>query len=116
VIDPQLPSADFEREFGEPLRRVLDLDTWHPGSDLPALYERLDAEIQGALFQERRVADALRAQVFPVIRDRSRPGAPPLAGVWPIPSSTLRRCIGGRCSLARWRRATARCSCTTPLP
>jgi len=89
--DPQLPAADFEREFGEPLRRVLDLDTWHPGSDLPALYERLDAEIQSALSQESRVANALRTEVFPVIRDRSRPGAPPLAGVWPIPLTDLEK-------------------------
>ncbi len=65
--DPQLPAADFEREFGEPLRRVLDLDTWHPGSDLPALYERLDAEIQSALSQESRVANALRTEVFPAL-------------------------------------------------
>jgi hypothetical protein len=75
------PSAEFEHEFGEPLGRVLDLATWSRGSDLPALYDRLDAEITSALAQEDRVQGALRARAFPIIGDRGRRGAPPLAGV-----------------------------------
>ncbi len=85
------PSAEFEREFGEPLRRVLDLATWSPGSDLAALYERLDAEITSALAQEDRVKQALRAEVFPIIGDRSRPGAPPLAGHHQLPVETVEK-------------------------
>lgn len=73
-------SAEFERGFGEPLGSVLDLRTWSSGADLPALYERLDAEITGALAQEDRVKRGLRAEVFPQLRNRARPGAPPLAG------------------------------------
>jgi hypothetical protein len=84
-------SAEFQHEFGEPLARVLDLATWSTGLDLPALYERLDAEVTDALVQENRVRDALRAKVFPVIADRDRPGAPPLAGVHSLPVETLEK-------------------------
>jgi hypothetical protein len=38
--DERPPPGEFEREFGEPLRRVLDLATWSPGSDLVALYDK----------------------------------------------------------------------------
>jgi hypothetical protein len=78
--DQRQPPGEFEREFGEPLRRVLDLATWSPGADLAALYERLDDEVTSALVQEDRVKQALRDEVFPIIKDRSRPGAPPFAG------------------------------------
>ena len=90
-LGPPAADADFERQFGEPLRRVLDLDTWHPGSDIPALYERLDREIRGAVEQEDRVVTGLRAAVLPKIKNRGRKGAPPLAGVWPVPLETLEK-------------------------
>jgi hypothetical protein len=84
-------SEEFERAFGESLGRVLDLATWSPGSDLPALYERLDAEITSALAQEDRVMGALRAQVFPMVGDHARPGAPPLAGVHRLSVETVEK-------------------------
>jgi hypothetical protein len=90
-LEPPAADADFERQFGEPLRRVLDLDTWHPGSDIPALYERLDREIRSAVEQEDRVVGGLRAAVVPRIKDRSRKGAPPLAGVWNVSLETLEK-------------------------
>jgi hypothetical protein len=36
------PTRASNASRGEPLRRILDLGTLHPGSDVPALYERLD--------------------------------------------------------------------------
>jgi hypothetical protein len=79
-----LPPEDFEREFGEPLRRVLDLDTWHPGTDLEQLYERLETEVASAIAQEDRVRDAIRSEIFPRIADKSRTTAPRFAGVHSI--------------------------------
>jgi hypothetical protein len=79
-------ASGFVQAFGEPLERVLDLDTWHGGTDLQGLYERLelDSRIGEALTQEDRAAAAIRAELLPRLRDRSRPGAPALGGVWPI--------------------------------
>jgi hypothetical protein len=85
----ELPDADFEREFGEPLRQVLDLDTWHPGADLHELYDRLEAEVAGAIAQEDRVRDAIRSEVFPRIVDR--PNAPRFAGVHPLSVEQLEK-------------------------
>ena len=91
LVDRSASPAEFEREFGEPLGKVLDLGTWSSGSDLPALYERLDAEITSALTQENRVKQALRAEVFPQIGNRARPGAPPLAGHHQLPLETVEK-------------------------
>jgi hypothetical protein len=85
----ELPDEEFEREFGEPLRRVLDLDTWHPGADLQQLYERLEGEVAGAIAQEDRVRDAIRSEVFPRIADR--PNAPQFAGVHSITVERLEK-------------------------
>ena len=43
---------EFAVAFGEALHHTLDLDTWQPGENLAALYERLEAEIDRALRQE----------------------------------------------------------------
>jgi hypothetical protein len=78
---PAEVGGGFEREFGESLARVLDLDTWHSGTDLEHLYERLqlDAEVGQALQQEDRVAEAIRTKLFPELRKRGV-DLPPLAG------------------------------------
>src|SRR5262249_58701173 len=34
--------------------------------------------------QEDQAAAAIRAEIIPQLRDRTRPSAPPLAGVWPV--------------------------------
>lgn len=81
VNPDELPAEDFEREFGESLRQVLDLDTWRPGADLEELYERLEAEVADAIAQEDRVRDAIRSEIFPRIADKNRTTAPPFAGV-----------------------------------
>src|SRR5262245_29076895 len=79
VIEPR----EFEEAVGEPLARVLDLDSWHPGEELAALYARLEREIGEAVRQQRRARPRIRGEVFP--RLRSRGGAPEAAGVWTPP-------------------------------
>lgn len=83
----------FERAFGEPLEQVLDLSTWHGGTDLAGLYERLEMEarIQEALTDEDRAASAIRGAILPQLRDRSRPSAPQLAGAWPLELAELEK-------------------------
>ena len=79
--------AEFEREFGEPLRRVLDLATWRSGPDLAELYDRLrlDVEVAEALRQQERAARAIRPKLQRLLRDPGRRNPPPLAGVWSVP-------------------------------
>ncbi|MDA8283250.1 MAG: hypothetical protein M0Z42_08150 [Actinomycetota bacterium] len=79
-------ASRFAQAFGEPLEQVLDLRTWHGGTDLQGLYERLelDSQIGEALAQEDQAAAAIRAEIIPQLRDRSRPSAPPLAGLWRV--------------------------------
>lgn len=89
--DSELQTEEFEKEFGEPLRRILDLSTWQPGLDLEDLMGRLEAEVGASLAQEDRVRDGIRATVFPHIADRSRPGAPPLAGIWDVSLGELEK-------------------------
>jgi hypothetical protein len=89
--DPELPPAEFEAEFGESLRTVLDLDSWKAGADLEELYGRLEDEIAGAIDQEDRLRDSIRDRVFEWINDGSRTQAPPLAGVWQLTVDELAR-------------------------
>ncbi|MDI3315944.1 MAG: hypothetical protein QJR12_17230 [Mycobacterium sp.] len=86
-------SSGFAKAFGEPLEVVLDLTTWHSGTDLQGLYERLelDTHIGQALAQEDRAAAAIRSTILPELRDRSRPSAPPLGGFWPVDLSELEK-------------------------
>jgi hypothetical protein len=83
--DVEVAPAEFESEFGEQLRDVLDLESWRPGADLEELYGRLDSEVAQAISQEDRIRDSIRSKVFEWIADSSRVQAPPLAGVWPVP-------------------------------
>lgn len=84
--DPPDATSGFEAAFGEPLDRVLDLDTWFRGTDIASVYERIevDARIGQALSREDVATRAIRDEILPRLRDRSRPGAPPLAGLWPV--------------------------------
>jgi hypothetical protein len=83
----------LEQPFDEPLERILDLRTWRGGTDLEGLYERLelDSQIGQALAQEDRAAAAIRAELLPRLGDRSRPGAPPLAGLWRVDLAELEK-------------------------
>jgi hypothetical protein len=86
---PPVPADAFERAFGEPLARVLDLNTWSPGEDLAALYQRLEQEVGEALAQEDRVGRRVRAEVLP--RLARRPQAPPGAGVFRVTPDQVER-------------------------
>jgi hypothetical protein len=92
--DPALVDADeFATAFGESLRQTLDLDTWQPGENLAALYNRLQAEIEDAVRQENRIREQIRRELFP--RLRTRPGAPANAGVWHARLEDIERIHGG---------------------
>jgi hypothetical protein len=88
-----LDASRFAQAFGEPLEAVLDLATWHGGTNLQSLYERLeiDSRIGEALAQEDRAAAAIRAEIIPALRDRGRPSAPPLAGLWKLDLAQLEK-------------------------
>lgn len=80
-------SLDFEAAHGEPLSKVLNLDTWMPGEDLLSAYGRLEQEVAEAIAQENDVRKAVREKVFREIA--SGPGAPPNAGVYQARVSDL---------------------------
>lgn len=77
---PALDASDFQVSFGEPLEHTLDLDTWRPGSELAAMYERVQSEVSDAVRQESQMHREIRQRIFPLLR--SRPQAPVGAGVF----------------------------------
>src|SRR5579884_3504944 len=89
--EDELPPEEFEAEFGERLRDVLDLDTWKAGADLEELYGRLESEIADAVAQEDRQRETIREQVLTQITDSRRSQAPPLAGVWQLNVEEIER-------------------------
>ncbi len=86
---PPIDSQEFEAAFGESLARTLDLDTWEPGENLAALYQRLEHEVEEAVRQENRIRERIRREVFPRLRDRST--APRGAGVYQATVSDLEK-------------------------
>jgi hypothetical protein len=78
---PIPPALDFEREFGEPLARLLDMRTWQGGLDVQQLYARLEAEVADAVAQEERIGDAVRREILPRLARRDRKLRPPLSGI-----------------------------------
>lgn len=85
---PILEQQDFSQEFGEPLARALDLDTWNEGQDLSEIFEKLDQEISEALIQEGDLLRKVRDTFFPIIK--TRPNAPKGAGVYRVTTQQLR--------------------------
>lgn len=79
---PLVDAREFETHTGEPIQRVLDLDTWLPGENLAALYARLEQVVAAAVRREDRILDAIRREVFPVLASPGRTGAPRDAGVY----------------------------------
>jgi hypothetical protein len=75
---PSFSASDFEKTFGEDLRRTLDVNTWRVGSDLAAEYARIDAEVQQAVRDEDALQEGIRARVFPKLAEMQRA---PNAGV-----------------------------------
>lgn len=85
---PDNPPDEFKVAYGESLRSVLDVNTWSVGEDLGAMYERITAEVAGAVGLETRVHARLREMVFPTVqRQQLVPGA----GVFRAMERQLRR-------------------------
>src|SRR5437016_5162027 len=80
VGPPAIDADEFIASFGESLSQTLDLDTWQPGENLPALYGRLEREIEEAVRQESGFRERIRQEIFPRLAER--PGAPQDAGVY----------------------------------
>lgn len=84
-----VPATLFRQAFGESVASALDLNTWQPGPNLQDLYERLEAEVQKAVGEERSFRSRTRAMVLPKLR--TRPEAPPGAGVYQVTMDQLAR-------------------------
>ena len=88
-----MDSQGFADACGEPLDRVLDIDTWESDPDLAALCRRIEDEIGDAVEMETRLGETARREVFAVLADPSRHGAPAGAGVYKAtPEQLLRVC------------------------
>jgi hypothetical protein len=75
---------EFAAALGEPIERVLDLDTWHVGADLATLYAELNQAVAESVEQDKRTHNALRAAIIPRLRDGSDRTAPHNAGLYQI--------------------------------
>lgn len=86
---PALTGDEFLESHGELLSETLDLDTWTPGADLLAMYQRLAAEVEIAVREEQDYVTSIRREIFPALS--SRPGAPSAAGVYKVNVEDLER-------------------------
>lgn len=74
-----LSADEFTRAHGVSLDHALDLDNWHLGEDLVAIYQRHFEEISQGIEQERKTESTIRTEILPKLCQRK--GAPPNAGV-----------------------------------
>jgi hypothetical protein len=79
---PALSADEYEAAHGEKLSVTLDLDTWHPGADLAAMYAHLEQEVAEAVRQEQEFQKRIREVIFPMLRGRV--GGPACAGVYRV--------------------------------
>ncbi|MBX5459011.1 MAG: hypothetical protein IRZ31_19125 [Thermogemmatispora sp.] len=87
--EPLLVDArTYEEAYGESLEETLDIERWQGGSDLEALYRKLEAEIAEAVVFEQAQREPIRREVFP--RIARRPGAPRGAGCYRVSFDDLR--------------------------
>jgi len=84
---PALRADEYEAAHGEKLTRTLDLDTWRPGADIIEMYARLEREVHEAVEKENIYQQQIREKIFPMLR--TRPDAPPDAGVYQATSKRL---------------------------
>jgi hypothetical protein len=108
---PVIDAQDFESEFGEPLDRTLDLDTWTDGRDFSGIFERLDEEVSSALTQEDSLRVQVRKVLLPMIATHRN--APKGAGVFGQPASSLKQRRLTSCLTGELRHATAPAPLTT---
>ena len=71
---------EFRRSFGEDLREVLDVGTWHTGRDLTQEYPRIEREVKESIECEREYQRRTRTELFPKLFDPAT--APPCGGVY----------------------------------
>jgi hypothetical protein len=94
---PGEPTAElgpvFERTFGEPVEKFLDLETWHTGTDLNRIYAKLQSELEDSIetgiAEEDKAAAAVRQRFFGELD--AWPDKPPLAGRWQVPLADLQK-------------------------
>src|SRR6266487_2309750 len=84
-----LEGNEFQAAFGEPVDNALNLDTWHAGEDLAAMYQALEQEIADAVEQGGRIRERTRAELFPLVF--KHPQAPENAGCYQVDVATLER-------------------------
>ncbi|GAC1645902.1 MAG: hypothetical protein NVS4B2_35260 [Chloroflexota bacterium] len=87
--DPTISPEEFREGFGEDIQAALDVDTWHTGEDLGAIYARVESEVRDAVHQEKEFRSIIRRVVFPRLHDYQ--GAPYGAGVFRADRAVLER-------------------------
>src|SRR5579884_1952910 len=80
---------EFQAAFGERVEQALDIDTWHAGEDLAAMYESLEEQVAQAVEQEGRIRERVRSVLFPHVF--SHPQAPEKAGNYTVDVKTIER-------------------------
>ena len=84
--------SEYEDTFGETPEETLDLDTWVSGEDLPALYARMEQEVQEGIEAEDSWSAHIRRVVFPQIASSPYAYAAPDAGLHgPVSAQTIER-------------------------
>ena len=86
---PVITPNDYQAATGEALQQTLDLATWGDAGRLMEAFARLEAEIGQATADERVLTGQIRDVVLP--RLKTRPGAPPQAGVFRVDLGDIRR-------------------------
>ena len=80
---------EFLAAFGESVAHTLDINTWHVGEDLAAMYQTLEQEITAAVEQESHMRERIRAELFPLVFQH--PEAPPQANCYQVDTAMLER-------------------------
>ena len=79
----------FQAAFGEAVDNALNLDTWHVGEDLAAMYRTLEREVASAVEQGGRIRERIRSELFPLVFQH--PQAPGQAGYYQVDVPTIER-------------------------
>ncbi len=89
TVDNILDMANntFQETFGESVDNTLNIDTWHVGEDLSAMYKTLEQEVANAVEQGGRLRERIRNDLFPLVFQHR--DAPKHAGCYPVDVTTL---------------------------
>src|SRR6266436_3650706 len=82
-----MESNEFQAAFGESVDNTLDIDIWHVGEDLSAMYQSLEREIADAVEQGGRIRERVRSELFPRVFEH--PQAPENAGCYKVDVATI---------------------------